>query len=44
MVGVPCYSHVMHRAVLATIGLVECTGGIDKVVKLATAFKQSIPR
>ncbi len=42
--GIPCLSHVLHRAVLESLDLVETSSPVHKVMSMAAAFNKSIPR
>jgi hypothetical protein len=44
LTGIPCFSHVMHRAVLGAIDTISGVNAVNKVVKMSTFFKQSVPR
>lgn len=41
--GIPCFSHVIHRAVLATMEEAQAFDCVQKVVKMSKLVKHSIP-
>lgn len=42
--GIPCLSHVLHRAVLEAIDLTDGDSPVRKVIAMSAAFNKSIPR
>ena len=44
LIGVPCFSHVMHRACMASMINISTGTAINKVIRLAASFHRSVPR
>ena len=41
--GIPCLSHVLHRAVLEAIDLIEECSPVHKVMGMSAAFNRVVP-